>query len=377
MPGDVIFVYHGDGTTRGQNQGLRLKAGQRLIGEGSGLDIPEAPEIPAGEPPVISNRHGDGLILADGVFVSGVVIRKPEGAGVSGREIGPVRIQDVRVVGAGGDGILVENVEDVSLTRVQVEAAADGGVRAVSIGGLEVLSCTFTKLGSGAIQIFAAGDGDASLKILDCTISDSFGAGVLVAQRDRSVLEIDITGNEIRSCAGGIVLKTDDHSSLHGRAATNTIIDQSSARGIEVRQDESSQIDLRLEGNTVADTGYDGIFVEGRDDGAVRVFAIANTVSQAGRVGGCPGEAATDAGHGIRIRARGTSHVCVELENNDSSSAKGNCAGYGLSAEGESSLKVGAGTGEVAAAIGAANQGSVRVSGEIGIAVGCGGGNRG
>jgi hypothetical protein len=96
QPGDVIYLFAGDGTTKGLDHGICLKSGQRLLGSGrhhvvmtergtvrllnSGKDFPKITNI-AGKP---------GVTLANGCEVAGIHVTKIAGGdGIFGCDILP------------------------------------------------------------------------------------------------------------------------------------------------------------------------------------------------------------------------------------------------------------------------------------------------
>ncbi len=73
-PGDIIYVFPGDGTTMGAMDGLVMKTSQIL--QGSGFDLPLSNAIiPAQTPgllPVVTNTGGSGVTLGDLCTVRGI-----------------------------------------------------------------------------------------------------------------------------------------------------------------------------------------------------------------------------------------------------------------------------------------------------------------
>ena len=118
VAGDTIFVFEGDGTTTGEDQGITLKNNQKLLGEGYGLSVDVALNgnaapavlVAAGTKPKIENTSGDGVTAADltGVEIRGLDIAasaasihvSTTGAGNAG-----VTITNNAVKGAGAQGI--------------------------------------------------------------------------------------------------------------------------------------------------------------------------------------------------------------------------------------------------------------------------------
>lgn len=77
--GQIIFVFPGNNTTKGMNQGFIMKNGQRLLGAGihHRIDFPEKKLIvraPSTTLPRITNTNGSVIILANSCEVSGMNI---------------------------------------------------------------------------------------------------------------------------------------------------------------------------------------------------------------------------------------------------------------------------------------------------------------
>ena len=58
--GDTIYVFHGDGTPKGLDDGIHLRPYQRLVGSGSAFAVDGEPGLPAGDPPTLGGRTGAG-----------------------------------------------------------------------------------------------------------------------------------------------------------------------------------------------------------------------------------------------------------------------------------------------------------------------------
>jgi|GEM_PF-4010593 len=123
VPGDILFVHSG-GTFTGES--IQLQDGQSLLGEGIDhqVDTLEAGEValPAGNggfvSPVIANAPGDAIRMAANTAVSGLDVQTPIGRGIVAQNItGDARIDRMRVVNSGMQGILVDNVDGRVLVR--------------------------------------------------------------------------------------------------------------------------------------------------------------------------------------------------------------------------------------------------------------------
>ncbi len=116
----TIYVYRGDGTHSGQDAGISLKQGQRLIGAGVALDVPvqlnSGPPVttllPAGEAPLLSNQSGIGVRADSGadIEIRGLNLSDTLEAvniQVANANTSSVVIRDNTISGAGTTGITV------------------------------------------------------------------------------------------------------------------------------------------------------------------------------------------------------------------------------------------------------------------------------
>ena len=86
-PNDMIYVFQGDGTSRGMNAGIVLKNGQSLFGSGTKQTISTSVgriSIPAQTPgaPTVTNTTGSVITLANGNEISGMNIQVLAGNGI-------------------------------------------------------------------------------------------------------------------------------------------------------------------------------------------------------------------------------------------------------------------------------------------------------
>src|SRR5262245_9122880 len=117
--GDTIYVFRGDGTSKGLDDGIRLRPYRRRVGSGSALTDDGEPAFPAGEPPTLGGRTGPAVILADHVSVEGFAIT----AGTAPALIGD-GVSDVHLVALHVDGtVALRSLRgDARLDSVDVSA---------------------------------------------------------------------------------------------------------------------------------------------------------------------------------------------------------------------------------------------------------------
>src|SRR5687768_17185480 len=100
--GDTVYVFLGDGTARGLDEGIRLKPRQLLVGSGVALAADGEEILPAGDPPLLSAPRGAVVELAEGSSVAGVAISGGGGgveAGIRALGARVISVRDVRIDG--------------------------------------------------------------------------------------------------------------------------------------------------------------------------------------------------------------------------------------------------------------------------------------
>lgn len=170
---DWIFVYNGDGTTAGQNAGITLKAGQRLVGEGVGLSIPVALNgnpspvnlVTAGTRPMLDNTTAGG-------------------SAAMATDVIPAQIVGLNLAGN-------TNAVDVTLT----------GAFAGS-GTLEIANNTVRAAGVEGIDVNAGGTGTLTLAIHDNGITAG-GTGLEVTRTNGTVQVTAFDDNVVSGNTGG------------------------------------------------------------------------------------------------------------------------------------------------------------------------------
>lgn len=266
VPGDAIFVFAGDGTSRGLDGGIVLKDGQRLIGEGAGL---AAAGIPAGAAPHLTNSRGDGVTLARGNTIEGLVVDAPTGAGISGRDVGALSVRGVTVQRAGGEGLTIRLEHDPNATIALADTdVLDGASSGVDVTALAASGSTITIAASelvgnrgNAVQLTYLGDGDHRFRVSDnARISTVTATGVRVF----------VGGGEQQRVEGRIE-----------RNAVTSTAERSGATGISAVVEGDATAAIVIDHNTVTRFGTFGIDVAAREGrGQLAATVTDNIVTQ-------------------------------------------------------------------------------------------------
>jgi len=257
--GDTIYVFHGDGTDRGLDEGIRLRPYQRLVGSGVAFRPPEGDPLPAGEAPVISG-HGDAAVtLADHASVEGMTLAGSGAAVVLVRRVADARLASLRVEGgrAAAAGVLLDGAQRATLQDVSVAAVVHDGVVVRGSDGVSLQGCHVERAGSG--------DDDAGLLVRDPV------GGLALATSDLSAaagaaLRVEGAAGEAKLALQNVTLAADERAprvrgldlrlagdAVLAMSATSLVLARPRGEGIAVAMDGTAKLRLELTGTRYAD----------------------------------------------------------------------------------------------------------------------------
>jgi hypothetical protein len=305
-PGDIIFLFAGNETTLNQNLGITLKDGQSLIGEGVALVVDNVTLVPAGKRPLITSVVGAGIRVANNNTVRGVTVTDAKGGGIVAlAPMSSLTLDTVIVRRSGTEALRLDETSGVvSINASEFDTAPGDLVQIATTSNLslQVTNSHFTHTapplgndglrviggGSGMVRVIARGNTfdnliDDAIDItgrgvatdaytLDAEIADNqfatpFDDGqrrganaIAVKAQSHELITATITGNKLTSVGGpgAIELTADDSSTLRGRVAANEITG-SAANGIDVQADETTDVALAVENNTIRQSSRYGI----------------------------------------------------------------------------------------------------------------------
>jgi VCBS repeat-containing protein len=204
----TIYLLDGDDTTTGYTAGFDLKAGQRLLGEASDLQVAGA-LLRSGTPaarPTVTDLNADVITLAAGTTVRGIQV-DPQGAGggISGSGAGVTggTIHDVRIVDGGTagtqpgleldattgtwsiSGLVVQTGGSSTATGIRLDNAGTVnlgtgvGPNSVSTSGAKGLDLTGTALGANSVvaSVTVSGSSVGAVSLVNTTGTISLGDG--------------------------------------------------------------------------------------------------------------------------------------------------------------------------------------------------------
>jgi len=312
LDGDTIFVFEGDGTTAGQNGGIRLRSGQKLIGHktathtfgGVVVDVPNPPTataVPPSTRPLIGNAAGDAVrVLADlaphlGVEVRGLEIAASGNAidvtSAATHAVGIV-IDDNRFVSSGTEAIDLNpgssglftatvsnnvfatasptgNAIDVTsaATAGQVEVAIDNNADVTSAAGTAI----HVDGSAGTGTLFVTGFAGNSVH------GNPGGTGIEVVG---AVFDADPTDADFDLVAAGT---TTVGTSANPVGGAGVVLGSPAAAASRVSGNLSfAQLDVAAGGGSGLRVAGAGVFVPGPPDAGFQLGVTAGTVSATG-----------------------------------------------------------------------------------------------
>lgn len=160
--GENIFVLAGNGTTAGYDQGIVLKAGQSLTGQGVTSDIQTTLNgqtvvlLAAGSAPRLTRSDAGATIqLAAGNTVQGVSVASTAGAGIAGSGFGTFTAGSLSVAAVGGPALDLQN-GTVAATFSALSSTGSGsvGLRLHGLAGtLDAAGGSISGAAAGGVDI--------------------------------------------------------------------------------------------------------------------------------------------------------------------------------------------------------------------------------
>jgi hypothetical protein len=277
-PGETFFLLAGNGTSSGYDQGIALKAGQALTGQGVTSDITAwlngqaVVLLAAGSTPSITRTSaGPTVQLATGNTVQGVNVASTAGAGIAGSAFGTFTAGSVSVNAVGGPALDLQSGSVAAAFASLSSAGSTGaGIR------LHALSGTLTAAGgsiAGATGTAVdVSGGDASLAY-GGSIDNAVGRAVAVTARSGGSLalsgSIDETGTGIlvSGNTGGTISFTGPAKTLATGAST----------AFDLQNNTGATINVQGGGLSITTSSGDGFSATG--GGTVNVTGAGNQVT--------------------------------------------------------------------------------------------------
>ena len=282
-PGETIFLLAGDGTTAGYDEGIVLKAGQSLTGQGVAADVvvtlngQPVTLLDAGATPTVTrNDAGTTVQLAANNTVQGLNVASSAGAGIAGSGFGTLTANVGAVAANGGPALDLENgTGAASFASLSSVGSAGAGLRLVGLSG--ALSAPAGAIGGAAGAGVEIGGGDATIAY-GGSVTGSGARAVDVSGRTGGSVTLsgDLAdtglGIRVQNNTGGTVAFTGGSKSLSTGAND----------AVTLANNTGAAIQLAGGGLAVATTTGAGFSATG--GGTLTVTGANNTIASAGGV---------------------------------------------------------------------------------------------
>ena len=340
--GDTIYVFRGDGTSRGLDGGIRLRPFQRLIGSGARFDAGGEAPLPAGERPLLGAATGPVVVLAEGVRVEGLAIAGAEPVAIAGDGIvdaylaglhvdGALRLRDPRGVvhvestdlrAGGGPAFAVESARGEArldldgVTLLGGDAASDGlSLRASGDASLTVAaeSTVLDSVAGNGIALSAGGHGRLRLELQGSGLVGELPAGTAAALaavvREDATLEIAALGNDLPARETAVLLAANGRGRLRAELSANVIGGSGSARGVVMLLGEHGDAALSLAGNRIAGQRAEAVYAVAGAQTSLSIAARDNDLAAGAAIG-------TASYPALLVESNGEGRACVTLAEN-------------------------------------------------------------
>lgn len=255
-PGDMIFVYSGDGTNAGMNAGITLQNSQWLQSGLFSFDLltSEGPVlVPAqsNQYPLITSP-GDGVTLANNNIVSGFHIAATSN-NIIGIAVDNLNVNYNLLTGASYDIKLLNASGNISIANNTSNSGIGFAIDSPGIFELDIFSNNFNNSGSQNIFINTTAASQSSINIEDNIIQNSSN-GVFIQLNNNSSSTATISGNTINNMTGTIAalnIATADHSNMNANIFRNSFTN--SITGISISSANTSTGTYGVLSNLVVD----------------------------------------------------------------------------------------------------------------------------
>ncbi|MCB1117863.1 MAG: hypothetical protein KDK50_04700, partial [Chlamydiia bacterium] len=295
-PGNIIYVYPGDGTTTGMDAGITLQANQPFYGTGveqivrlNGGRVLPIPPLSSGTP-TITNLAGSAITLSTNNVVRGFNISSPTMRGIVGSNPGTIIVDHVNCSGAMTNGLELTttggSVSQLFLTNSSFSTSGMSGAL-LSAGSSSTLNTTvenntFNNNVSNGFAYTNASTAKGTVTFTNNTLSGNGTDGVDFVGGGEN-LTATISNNTINNSAMSAINVTSSGTAIVNATINNNTI-TTAASGIDIVSNTSSTITASLNMNTVSMTSSNAIIFDNSLGGTANATATNNTISSsAGR----------------------------------------------------------------------------------------------
>ena len=294
--GDIVYVFPGDGTTRGMDAGIRLKENQKFWGSGTihTLEtVQGAISIPAhsATAPKITNPDGDAITLASTNQVSGFTITDALRKSITGTALKNIELSDCTIKDNGEeDHIHLEYSGDSAVAVLRNLTIQNSVIDAVYINSTaDLTTCTMTNCkieGSQRYVIKGEFADKVTFNLLNNTIDDNTNGSNFTFEGPSSLV---VTGNTFKdtTSVSDIPLYVSAQTDPLVATISNNIFNENTCGSIKFNLINTDTAQLLIDGNNIINNGSGDIAALGSaividpdgTDGNCRLTLTNNNIS--------------------------------------------------------------------------------------------------
>jgi hypothetical protein len=279
--GETIFLLHGNGTTAGYDEGIVLKTGQSLTGQGVPANVTATLNgqtvvlLAAGSAPTVTRTSaGTTVQISTNNVIQGFDVESTAGAGIAGTGFGTLTVGSMSVDATGGPALDLSSGDVFgAFEALSSSGSAGAGIHLLGIGGsFSAAEGTITGAATAGVDV-TGGDGVFSYG------GDVVATGplaVFVANRTGGALTF---GGTIASTGSGIGVQNNSGGTIAFTGSSKTLSTGANA-GVRLLNNAGATISFAGGGLVIATTSGTGF--EATGGGTVTVTGAGNTVVSAG-----------------------------------------------------------------------------------------------
>jgi hypothetical protein len=280
--GETIFLLYGNGTTSGYDDGIVLKTGQSLTGQGVPANVTATLNgqtvvlLAAGNAPTVTRASGATVAISTNNVIQGFDVESSAGAGIAGTGFGTLTVGSMSVAANGGPALDLSSGDVFgAYDALSSTTAAGAGIHLLGVGG-SFSAASGTIVVSGAATAGVDVTGGAGVFTYGGDVVATGPLAVFVANRTGGALTF---GGTIASTGNGIGVQNNAGGTIAFTGASKTLSAGANA-GVRLLNNTGATVSFGGGGLAIATTTGAGF--EATGGGTVTVTGAGNSIVSAG-----------------------------------------------------------------------------------------------
>ncbi len=280
--GETIFLRYGNGTSAGYDDGIILKTGQSLTGQGvpssvtATLNGQTVVLLAAGSAPTVTRASGTTVQVSTNNVVQGFDVNSAAGAGIAGTGFATLTVGSMSVSANGGPALDLSSGDVFgSFTSLSATTGTGAGIRLLGVGGsFSAAGGTLTVTGAATAGVDVTGGAGTFSYGGDIVATGPLA--VFVANRTGGALTF---GGTLASTGSGVAVQNNAGGTLAFNGASKTLSTGANP-GVRLLNNTGATVSFGGGGLVIGTTTGNGF--EATGGGTVTVTGAGNTLVSAG-----------------------------------------------------------------------------------------------